>query len=345
MRLRHLRLPHRAPLLHPPYSLASRIQEHLRRRQLDFKDAASANAANTNINTSPSAPLKPPLPPAPTLLSFSPLPTYTLGRRQTAPITVPEAARLQAPLRVTSSPGPGLDVLLPVALVHSPRGGLTTYHGPGQAVLWPVLDLRSPHHRQFTVRCYSRLLEDTTIETLWRLFGLKAFTTDDPGVWVRSRHATSTAMGGGDGDGTPQTAAAAAAKIAALGVHLRRHVSALGTALNVAMPGADVTDEVANPWARITACGLEGKTVTSVAGELLPSFRASLPGGGRGLLQEEVIAAAWAEELARRMGVEGVETVSAGEVVALVTEVMARAEDVTSEERAYVEKIQRGWIR
>ncbi|KAK3363260.1 hypothetical protein B0T25DRAFT_444286 [Lasiosphaeria hispida] len=343
MRLRHLRLPHRAPLLHPPYSLASRIQEHLRRRQLDFKDAISATATNTNTSADPSgpgAPLKPQLPPAPTLLSFTPLPTYTLGRRQTTPLTEPEAARLQAPLRVTSSSGPGLDVLLPVSILHSPRGGLTTYHGPGQAVLWPVLDLRSPHHRQFTVRCYSRLLEETTIGTLWRLFGLKAFTTDDPGVWVRSRHATSTSTDG-VGEGAPQ----AAAKIAALGVHLRRHVSALGTAINVAMPGADVTAEAVNPWARVTACGLEGKTVTSVAGELLPSFLSSLPGGGRGLLQEETVAAAWAEELAGRMGVEGVETVSHGEVVALVAEVMSRAKDVTSEERAYVETIQRGSAR
>jgi lipoyl(octanoyl) transferase 2 len=260
------------------------------------------------------------------------MPTYTLGRRQTAPLTDHEAARLKAPLHVIW-PGQG-DAFpsapssappLPVTILHSPRGGLTTYHGPGQAVLWPVLDLKSPHHRQFTVRCYSRLLEDTTIATLQLLFGLAAFTTADPGVWV-------TPSSGSQAGKDP-------AKIAALGVHLRRHVSALGTAINIAMPGANVVSEEMNPWARIVACGLEGKTVTSAAAEVggdLPSLDRLLGSPDR----EEAVISAWAEELARRIGLDGVDSVSRDDVVGLVTDILSQTDDVTAEESEYVKRLQ-----
>ncbi|KAK3330650.1 hypothetical protein B0H66DRAFT_490297 [Apodospora peruviana] len=339
MRLLHIHLPSRAPALYPPYGLASRLQEQLRRRQLDFKDAARPPPPGV---TAP--------PPPPTLLSFTPLPVYTLGRRQTAPLTDAEVARLQAPLhnhmrsnhpsaspRSTSSSGGGGgggggdSASLPVAIVNSPRGGLTTYHGPGQVVLWPVLDLRSRYHRQFTVRCYSRLLEDTTIATLKSRFGLQAFTTDDPGVWVQQSLAAS--------GGQP-------AKIAALGVHLRRHVSALGTAINVDMPGDKVRDEQLNPWARIVACGLEGKTVASVAGE----SSATVTGGfvAREGEEEQGVAAAWAEELASRISVEGVETMAHDDVVGLLDALVQeggagdeRTAETAAQELAYVEVIRR----
>ncbi|KAK0733747.1 hypothetical protein B0T26DRAFT_631152 [Lasiosphaeria miniovina] len=310
MGLRHLHLPYRAPFLYPPYSLASRVQEHARRQLLDFKDAIVLRG-------------RPPSPP--TLISFTPLPTYTLGRRQTAPLSEDEVARLQAPLHVASSPKlltaaaaatTTSTPCLPVSIVSSPRGGLTTYHGPGQVVLWPVLDLRSLHHKQFTVRCYSRLLEDTTIATLGSLFGLAAFTTADPGVWVR-----------------PEPA-----KIAALGVHLRRHVSALGTAINVATPGSDVTSEKLNPWARIIACGLEGKAVTSVAAELAAAT--TTPDAERDPLpQEAVTATAWAEELARRIEVDGVDVVGQPEVMDLLADLIRH--DASVEEQQFVTEMRR----
>ncbi|KAK3944036.1 hypothetical protein QBC46DRAFT_376141 [Diplogelasinospora grovesii] len=340
MRLRHLHLPCRGPFLYPPYALASRVQEHLRRQLLDFKDAA-------RISSSPQSP-------PPTLLSFTPLPTFTLGRRQTAPLTEGEVARLQAPLHMLSNPprqisprppppsqpaiAPDADAqsdvsaqaaVLPASVVPSPRGGLTTYHGPGQTVLWPVLDLKSASHKNFTVRCYSRLLEDTTIATLRSLFGLTAFTTEDPGVWVSSRIAT------GDGEQP--------AKIAALGVHLRRHVSALGTAINLAFPGPEVTSECVNPWARIVACGLEGKTVTNVMREVATVTAADMSGairndsGGR---LEEAVSEAWVEELARRLGVEGVERVNRDEVISLVASLVDADNDAGPQERQYVAEIQ-----
>ncbi|KAK0632198.1 hypothetical protein B0T14DRAFT_415337 [Immersiella caudata] len=334
MRLQHWHLPHRAPSLYPPYSLASRVQEHLRRRQLDFKDAACPAAPPPGVTAAQRLP--PRHPPPPTLLSFTPMPTYTLGRRQTAPLTDHEAARLEAPLRIIlpekgdrppSAPPVPPPAPLPVAVLHSPRGGQTTYHGPGQAVLWPVLDLKSPDHKQFTVRCYSRLLEHTTISALRNLFGLTAFTTEDPGVWVSPVSPNPQALRD-------------PAKIAALGVHLRRHVTALGTAINIAMPSADVLSEEMNPWARIVACGLEGKVVTSVAAEVdggLPSLDDRL--GGR--VREEAVAASWAGELARRICVDGVDAAKHEDMLALVTEILSRSGDTTPEEAEYVTGLQR----
>lgn len=351
MRLRHLHLPS----IHPryiPYSLASLVQQHARRQQLDYKDDPAAASSRARA------------PPPPTLISFTPHPIYTLGRRQTAPLSPDETARLTAPLHVqdqaqsrggrggSSGGGGGGDNDEPLAnqlrpgLAYSPRGGLMTYHGPGQVVLWPVLDLRSPAHRRLTVRCYSHLLEDVTVATLRGVFGVRAFTTDDPGVWVRQGTRGAGGDGHADGDGE-------VAKIAALGVHLRRHVSALGTAVNLDFPRRDVADERWNPWARIVACGLEGKTVASVAGllpggaqevdEKLAEWAVARTIGGRAPLRDEgdawpagtgaarMVAGAWAEELARRLGLEGVDVVGLEETMGLMDSLLASAADESGE--------------
>ncbi|KAK4227501.1 putative lipoate-protein ligase [Podospora fimiseda] len=280
LRLKHIHLSTPNSLLssYIPYSLASRLQDQLRRELLDFKDSSSDDR-----------------PPPPTLISFSPKPIYTLGRRQTTPLTEEESQRLQAPL-LFKDPRTGV-VNLPVSTEYSLRGGLVTYHGPGQVVLWPVIDLSSKGlYKQFTVRCYSRLLEDTTISTLDKLFGIKAEVTDDPGVWVEN------------------------AKIAALGVHLRRHVSGLGTAINVDMDGSDKGDEGTNPWKRVVACGLEGKKVTSVREVLGGDVKQLDKMLGLKRMQasrsarEEKVADAWAKEFAERIGVEGVEKLGPIEV-------------------------------
>ncbi|KAK0737443.1 hypothetical protein B0T21DRAFT_410896 [Apiosordaria backusii] len=264
LRLQHLHLPSLPPSHFPPYSLASKLQTLLRRQHLNFKD-------------SPPSSNQPPPPPA--LITFTPLPIYTLGRRQSSPLSPAELTRLSHPLSYAGT-------TLPVGTAHSPRGGLTTYHGPGQVVLWPVLDIHSKHHKQFTVRCYSRLLESTTISTLEKMFSIKAFITADPGVWTNV------------GEEEEER------KIAALGVHLRRHVSGLGTAINVDMPPTEVTDERINPWKRIVACGIEGRGVTCV--------REQLPRGG---------------ELAERIEVDGVEKISGEKVVRLLGEAMEKSEE------------------
>jgi lipoyl(octanoyl) transferase len=108
-------------------------------------------------------------------------------------------------------------------------------------------------------------LEKTTQRLLAELFAVETYTNpDEPGVWVTT-------------SGQPR-------KIAAMGVHHRRYVTALGIALNVDIPVTGSED--VNPWARFVPCGLEGKLVTSVAAET----------GAKGVEQWDVaeLAAKWA---------------------------------------------------
>ncbi|KAI2639237.1 hypothetical protein GGS21DRAFT_419740 [Xylaria nigripes] len=256
--LRHLFLQSRSSVVlpqFPSYAFAELVQTMYQQALLDWK-ARPLNARG-------------PTPP-PTVLCFTPSPTYTLGRRQTEPLSESEIARLQSPLFLlgsgaserwaVSGQSASRDVIgkhektaffLPT-ISHAPRGGLTTYHGPGQLVIWPIIDLRSPLHAHFSVRDYACLLEKTTIATLEKRWGIKGFTTENPGVWVRSSDSQS---GGAD-----------ERKIAALGVHLRRHVTGLGVSINYNMPVAGPPE--INPWSRIVACGLGDRRVTSVCAEL-----------------------------------------------------------------------------
>ncbi|GAM87028.1 hypothetical protein ANO11243_050490 [Dothideomycetidae sp. 11243] len=110
------------------------------------------------------------------------------------------------------------------------RGGQTTFHGPGQLIAYPILDLK---RHNLTPRSYVCLLEKSIIK-LCAGYGLETMTTENPGVWV-----------------------SADAKIAALGIHLRRNVASHGIGLNVS------TD--LSWFDRIVACGLEGKNTTSLA--------------------------------------------------------------------------------
>ncbi|KAI9101940.1 hypothetical protein DFS34DRAFT_567297, partial [Phlyctochytrium arcticum] len=111
------------------------------------------------------------------------------------------------------------------------RGGQTTFHGPGQLVGYPILDLRK---MGLGVRNYVCTLERFLIDTCSK-YGIQAARTQDTGVWVEDR------------------------KIAALGIQVRQHITSHGFALN-----ANVDLE----WYKhIVPCGLEGKSVTSVAAE------------------------------------------------------------------------------
>ncbi len=108
--------------------------------------------------------------------------------------------------------------------------GQDPYHGPGQVVGYPILDLG---RRGRDVDRYLRALEDVLIGVAAR-FGVTArrqrgFT----GVWVGN------------------------AKLAAIGVGIRRWVTMHGFALNV----ADLRAE----FAAIVPCGLAGRAVTSLA--------------------------------------------------------------------------------
>ncbi|KAF4968967.1 hypothetical protein FSARC_3731 [Fusarium sarcochroum] len=233
--LTHQHLTGSGPDAFVSYDTADTVQEDLRAQFLKWKSLSDDQQTDT---------------PRPYLLSFETTPTLTLGRRQPV-LTSAQTARFQAPLSIAlpyrRDPVPEQSFNPDVR--QTSRGGLTTYHGPGQLVLWPVLDMHSPLYARYSVMSYAAHLEATTRRLLADLFGLETHTTrDEPGVWV------------------PTPAGQPERKIAAMGVHHRRHITALGIAVNI-----DISvegPESVNPWARFVPCGLDGKLVTSVAAEL-----------------------------------------------------------------------------
>ncbi|MCP5141289.1 MAG: lipoyl(octanoyl) transferase LipB [Chromatiales bacterium] len=107
------------------------------------------------------------------------------------------------------------------------RGGQVTYHGPGQIVLYPLLDLR---RARLGVRDLVSHMEAAVVATLAEYGVTAAARPDAPGVYV---------------DG---------AKVASLGLRVRRGCSYHGLALNVDMDLA--------PFQRINPCGYAGMAVT-----------------------------------------------------------------------------------
>jgi lipoyl(octanoyl) transferase len=116
-----------------------------------------------------------------------------------------------------------------IPVVKVDRGGQVTYHGPGQIVLYFLLDLR---RRNLGVRALVTLMEQAVIDLLTG-YGIDAVSRRDaPGVYVNG------------------------AKIAALGLRVRRGCSYHGLALNVEMD--------LEPFARINPCGYPGLAVTQM---------------------------------------------------------------------------------
>ncbi len=119
------------------------------------------------------------------------------------------------------------------------RGGDVTYHGPGQLVAYPILDLNQWRR---SLNWYLRELEQTLIDQLAG-YGLRGELSEGlTGVWV--------------GD----------AKVAAIGIGVRRWVTFHGIALNIA-PDME-------HFGLIVPCGIQDKGVTSLRellGENCPS--------------------------------------------------------------------------
>jgi len=116
-----------------------------------------------------------------------------------------------------------------IELVETDRGGDVTDHGPGQLVAYPVIDLGQWRR---SVGGYLRNLEEALIRTLatWDLAGERV--PGLTGVWV-----------GG-------------AKVAAIGIGVRRWVTCHGIALNV--------DPVLRHFQTIVPCGIADKPVTTL---------------------------------------------------------------------------------
>ena len=171
------------------------------------------------------------------LLTVEHPPVVTLGRRAAAADPAAPPNLLATPAALAAA---GVD------LVQSDRGGDVTFHGPGQVVAYPIVRLND---HALSVGGYVRALENAVIRTLADL-GVAARREDGAvGVWADAPSA--------DGASTTQPA-----KVAAIGVRIRRGVSLHGVALNV------TTD--LNYFNLIVPCGLVGRPVTSVAKLLGP---------------------------------------------------------------------------
>ncbi len=116
-----------------------------------------------------------------------------------------------------------------IPVVPVDRGGQVTYHGPGQIVGYPLIDLR---RAGVGVREMVHKIEQAIIDTLdhWNIGAERL--EGAPGVYV------------------------AGAKVAALGLRVRRGCSFHGLAFNVDMD--------LEPFHRINPCGYKGLQVTQV---------------------------------------------------------------------------------
>jgi len=142
------------------------------------------------------------------------------------------------PLYTAGTSAKRRDLLEPsrLPLYETGRGGELTYHGPGQRVAYVMLDVKA--RMSGDVRRFVHGLEGWIIDALAGL-GVTARTVSGRvGVWVDE-------PGAGE------------AKIAAIGIRIRRGVSLHGISLNVAPDLAH--------YAGIVPCGISDRGVTSLA--------------------------------------------------------------------------------
>ncbi|UYG06268.1 lipoyl(octanoyl) transferase LipB [Halomonas sp. M4R1S46] len=205
---------------------------------------------------------------------MEPLQVHRLGRRPYEPVwramrdltdgrdpATPDQLWLveHDPVFTQGQAGKPEHLLMPgdIPVVQTDRGGQVTYHGPGQVVLYPLLDVR---RARLGVRDLVSALENAAIALLAD-HGVEAHARPDaPGVYVGE------------------------AKIASLGLRIRRGASFHGIALNV--------DGDLSPFDRINPCGYAGMAMTRLA-DVAPSS----PGVA-------AVAERLAERLARELGRE-----------------------------------------
>lgn len=117
-----------------------------------------------------------------------------------------------------------------IPLVQVDRGGQVTYHGPGQAVVYLMVNLR---RRKLGVRHMVARMEQAVVAMLAE-YGVEAYAKPDaPGVYVND------------------------AKIASLGLRVRRGCSFHGLAVNIDMD--------MEPFLRINPCGYAGMAMTQLS--------------------------------------------------------------------------------
>ena len=121
-----------------------------------------------------------------------------------------------------------------IPVVQVDRGGQVTYHGPGQIVAYPLVDIRRRH---IGVRDLVSRIEEAIIQVLDQYGVQGERLAGAPGIYVNG------------------------AKIASLGLRVRRGCAFHGLAFNIDMD--------LEPFQRINPCGFHGLEITQ-----LVSFRA-----------------------------------------------------------------------
>jgi lipoyl(octanoyl) transferase len=133
-----------------------------------------------------------------------------------------------------------------IPVVQIDRGGQVTYHGPGQLVIYPLLNLR---RRRLNVRELVLALENAVVAYAGELGIAASGSRDAPGVYV------------------------AGAKLASIGLRIRRGASYHGAALNVSLD--------LEPFRRINVCGYRGLQVTRLVDH---GAQLDADGAARGLM-------------------------------------------------------------
>jgi lipoyl(octanoyl) transferase len=119
-----------------------------------------------------------------------------------------------------------------IPVVQTERGGLATYHGPGQLVGYFIVDLQA---RGWKTKYFVSGIERGIVSWLATIGIVGETICGRPGVFV-----------GG-------------AKVASIGLHIRKGVSIHGFSLNCSVD--------LEPFSRFTACGVKGAKVTSILNE------------------------------------------------------------------------------
>jgi lipoyl(octanoyl) transferase len=117
-----------------------------------------------------------------------------------------------------------------IPIVESDRGGQVTYHGPGQLIIYTLIDL---HRRSISVRQLVQGIEQAIIDLLAQREIVAIRRDGAPGVYVGE------------------------AKVAALGLRIRRGRAFHGLSLNVDMD--------LQPFSRINPCGYENLSIVDLA--------------------------------------------------------------------------------
>ncbi|CAL9732755.1 octanoyltransferase, mitochondrial [Monosporozyma unispora] len=258
-----------------PFERGLEIQEKFVRANLDFKQLQGKikNQLTKLQIEHPNGTINPDekklidnilaMKPNPMVLTFQFEPTYTGGKRIKKSITKEQIETFESfqPTTQKSNKSP--------KFVQTERGGQITFHGPGQVVAYLVMDLKS--FKDFPANKLISTIEHATINTLkdttvdGKPLQIEAKLTDCTGVWTVNN-----------------------AKIASIGVHVRRSITSHGVSINV---NTDLS--YMNSF---DLCGIHNGKHTSIQEQ-----RPNIP------VDPSLIAINFVKQLAKLLGIETVE--------------------------------------